>query len=361
MSPGAAPVNAPGHHQTVIIAVSNGCATALVTMASPRRLAYHGPMLRAAPADPLDAAQVHGVLSHAVPTTADPPFWLAWHLSPLPTLVILAAGLTYLLSWRALRRKGRARLGIALPIAYGLGLGALALALLGPLDTFNDESFSLHMLQHLALVQVAAPLLVLGRPWQVLLRALPSRMVGRVTHALLGPRIGRGLWRVVAHPLTAFLAFNLPMALWHLPGSYVAALRDGRLHDLEHLSFFLGALLLWWQVLPPAPHRPPSSAGARAALLFGSAMVGDVVAAGLTLSTRLLYAPYAGLAGLGGRDALADQQLGGKVMWLGGLMFYALLLRVLLGAFRADLEPPAPRGPAAAPQPPPPAGPGEGA
>lgn len=332
-------------------------------MASSRRLAYHGLMIRSASADLLYAADVHVVPTHAVPTTVAQPFWLAWHLSPLPTLVILAAGLLYALAWRALRRRGAARLGIGLAIAYGLGLAALAVALLGPLDSFNDDSFSLHMLQHLALVQVAAPLLILGRPWQVLLQALPSRMVGKATHALLRPRVGRGLWRVAAHPLTALVAFNLPMALWHMPGPYVAALGDDRLHDLEHLSFFLGALLLWWQILPPAPHRPPSSVGARAALLFGSAMVGDVVAAGLTLSTRLLYAPYAGRAGLGGRDALADQQLGGKVMWLGGLMFNALLLRMLLGAFRADLEPAAPRGPAAAP-PPAPAPPpdsGEGA
>lgn len=328
-------------------------------MASSRRLAYHGPMIRSASAVPLGAAQVHAVSTHAVPTTVDQPFWLAWHLSPLPTLVLLTAGLLYTLSWRALRRRGKAQLGIGLAVAYGLGLAALTVALLGPLDTFNDDSFSLHMLQHLALVQVAAPLLVLGRPWQVLLQALPSRLVGKATHALLRPRLGRGLWRVAAHPLTALVAFNLPMALWHLPGPYVAALGDGRVHDLEHLSFFLGALLLWWQILPPAPHRPPSSVGARAALLFGSALVGDVVAAGLTLSTRVLYAPYAGRIGLGGRDALADQQLGGKVMWLGGLMFYALLLWVLLGAFRADLEPASTHRAAASP--PPPSRPGEGA
>lgn len=307
-------------------------------MASARLLAYHGPMIRSASADPFGAAQVQVVPTHAVPTTVDQPFWLAWHFSPLPTLVILAAGLFYALSWRALRRRGAARLGIGLPTAYGLGLAALAVALLGPLDTFNDDSFSLHMLQHLALVQVAAPLLVLGRPWQVLLQAMPSRLVGKATHALLRPRVGRGLWRVAVHPLTALVAFNLPMALWHLPGPYVAALGDGRVHDLEHLSFFFGALLLWWQVLPPAPHRPPSSASARALLLFSSAAVGDGVAAGLTLSTRLLYAPYAGRVGLGGRDALADQRLGGLIMWLGGAMFYLLLFRVLYGAFRAGLE-----------------------
>ena len=277
------------------------------------------------------------VRSHAVPTPSDQGFWTAWHLAPLPTLILLTAAAVYALAWRAIRRRGASRLGVGLPIAYALGLASLAVALLGPLDTFNDDSFSLHMLQHLALVQVAAPLLILGRPWQVLLQGLPTRWIGGATHAVFGRRSGRGLWRLLAHPVTAFLAFNGCMAVWHLPGPYVAALLDERVHDLEHVSFFLSALLLWWHVLPPLPHRPPSSATARALLVFGSGMVGDVVAAGLTLSTRILYAPYADRLGLGGRDALADQQLGGLVMWLSGGVFYLLLFWVLYEAFRADL------------------------
>lgn len=284
------------------------------------------------------APPIHGVPPfHAVPPPGDQGFWLAWHLAPLPTLVLLTAAVLYAVAWRAVRRRGASRLSVGLPVAYVLGLTVWAVALLGPLDLFKQESFSLHMLQHLALVQVAAPLLILGRPWQVLLQAVPTRWTGLFTHAVFGRRSGRGLWRLLAHPLTAFLAFNGCMALWHLPGPYVAALLDERVHDLEHVSFFLSALLLWWHVLPPAPHRPPSSATARALLVFGSGMVGDVIAAGLTLSTRILYAPYAGRPGLGGRDALADQALGGLIMWISGGVFYLLLFWVLYGAFRADL------------------------
>jgi putative membrane protein len=301
-------------------------------MATDSQLAYHVDMNRLPASVALRLPP-----THAITTAADQPFWLAWQSTPLPSGILLTAAAIYAIAWRSIRRRGASRLGLALPFAYALGLASLAVALFGPLDTFNDESFSLHMLQHLALVQVAAPLLILGRPWQVLLQAVPTRWTGLFTHAVFGRRSGRGLWRLLAHPLTAFLAFNGCMAVWHLPGPYVAALLDERVHDLEHVSFFLSALLLWWHVLPPAPHRPPSSATARALLVFGSGMVGDVIAAGLTLSTRILYAPYAGRPGLGGRDALADQALGGLIMWISGGGFYLLLFWVLYGAFRADL------------------------
>ncbi len=280
--------------------------------------------------------------AHVVPDPAESHFWTAWHPAwPLFGLLLALAAL-YLVAWHRRRRPGPA--GASPPgslrprhaAAYLAGLAAVAFALAGPLDAWNAASFSLHMLQHLCLVLVAAPLLIIGRPWQVLLLALPGRLTGRLSRAILRSGTGRALWRGITHPLTAFIAFNGAMVLWHLPALYVAALVDERLHQAEHLAFLCSALLLWYQVLPPPPHRPPSSTTARALLLFGTALAGDVVAAGLTLSTRVLYPPYAGLPGLGGRDALADQSLGGLVMWLSGAVFYLLTFWVLVADFRRD-------------------------
>lgn len=282
--------------------------------------------------------------AHAVPDPAESHFWAAWHPAWALFGLLLAFAALYLAAWQHRRRPGPA--GAAPPgslrprhaVAYLAGLAAVAFALAGPLDAWNAASFSLHMLQHLCLVLVAAPLLVLGRPWQVIAQGLPRQVVGRVSRAVLRPELGRRTWRLALHPLTAFAFFNGAMVLWHLPALYVAALVDEGLHQAEHLTFLISALLLWYQVLPPPPHRPPSSTTARALLLFGTALAGDVVAAGLTLSTRVLYPPYAGRPGLGGRDALADQSLGGLIMWLSGAVFYLLTFWVLVVDFRRDRE-----------------------
>lgn len=271
---------------------------------------------------------------HAVPDPAEIHFWAAWHpaWALFAALALLAA--VYFWGWRRARLRAVRALGPRQAVAYLAGLGAVAFALAGPLDAWNQASFSLHMLQHLCLVLVAAPLLVIGRPWVAFATLLATGGALGTMGRLFARRSVLAAWRLLRHPATAFLAFNGAMVLWHLPAAYVAALRQPGLHEAEHLSFLLGALLLWWQVLPSPPHRPATSVEGRALLLFGTALAGDVVAAGLSLSTRLLYPPYAGRLGLGGRDALADQRLGGLLMWVSGGLFYLLTFWVLWQGFR---------------------------
>ena len=143
-------------------------------------------------------------------------------------------------------RAGRGQ-GIAVwqAIAFAIGLGSLALALLSPLAWLSDVLFSAHMTQHEILMLVSAPLLCLGRPLIATLWAAPPQWrerMGRWTHR---PAV-TATWRSLTAPLAVFLVHAVTLWLWHAPALYEAALRHGGVHALQHLSFVLTAALFWW-------------------------------------------------------------------------------------------------------------------
>jgi len=123
----------------------------------------------------------------------------------------------------------------------------------------------------------------------------------------------------------------LVLWLWHLPGPYEAALRSGPLHDLEHLVFFVAALLFWWPALAPGPRLAPAPHPAtRVAYLVLGAL--QSAALGLLLSSRAepLYTTYAATAPAWGLTAAEDQAWGGVLMWsVGAAVDMAAVLVVL--------------------------------
>lgn len=229
-------------------------------------------------------------------------------------LALCASGLLYAAGLlRLWRRAGRGH-GVR-PLqasAFALGWTTLAAALLSPVDAWGARLFSAHMLQHELLMVVAAPLLVLGRPFGAWLFALPAgwrRAIGRATR---GPR-----WRHCWHALTGALGgWSLHAAAlwaWHVPRLFEAALASPGLHALQHLSFLATALLFWWPVLGPAARHQP---GAALLSLFTTMLHTAALGALLALAASPWYAAYAVTAPAAGWDPLADQQLGGLIMWV---------------------------------------------
>ena len=211
---------------------------------------------------------------------------------------------------------------------YG-GLATLFIALVSPLDTVAEQLFWIHMIQHLLLLLIAAPLLVLGRPAIVFLWGFSRygrRRVGRLWTALGLHRAIEGLM----HPLLAWVLFCGVFVLWHFPGPYQAALRNEELHTLEHVSFLLTALMFWSIVIEPSGRRR---------LAYGPTMVFVVTAAVLSglpgaliaLAPRPLYPAHAEGAAAWGLTLLQDQQLAGIVMWIpGGFVYLAAVAFVFL-------------------------------
>jgi cytochrome c oxidase assembly factor CtaG len=206
-----------------------------------------------------------------------------------------------------------------------LGLGALLVALASPIDTIALELFSVHMVQHMLLLAVAAPLLLAGAPVRPLLRGLPVTLRHSVVRALARNTAFRALVHVLRQPLVAAALYVVGLYAWHVPALYDAAVENPTIHVLEHTWFFGTALLFWSVVIDPVPFRAtlPYAARIPFLLLVGAAQ-NTILGGLLAFSDRLYYVHYATTTAAYGLDPVIDQHLGGAIMWVpGDLIFLA--------------------------------------
>lgn len=256
---------------------------------------------------------------------------ISWDPRLEVALALLVAGGLYTLGWwRLARRAPRSRRGTTLVPALG-GLAGIAVALLSPLDGLADRLFVAHMLQHMLLIMVAAPALLLANPFPIVLWALPAPVRRRAGRRLTRASPFGRVWRGVTAMPFAWVGSASILWFWHLPLAYDAALSDRVLHDLEHVTFFLGGLVFWWPVIHPAPRfREPAPHAFRIVYLVLGAFQTATLGLLLTLAPVVLYRSYATMAGHGSLGALDDQAWGGVVMWgVGGLIEMIAILLLL--------------------------------
>lgn len=224
-----------------------------------------------------------------------------WHAEVVLAIVVVAW--LYTRWWRTSAPLERAR-----PVAFLGALLALLLALNGPLhDLSDDYLFSAHMVQHLMLTLVVAPLALAGTP--------PALADALLRPLLRWRAIGTGL-RTLTRPVPAFALYAIALIGWHLPGPYDAAVHTHALHIVEHVVLLGTATLGWWPVVSPSSALPALPYGAQLLYLFVFGMPMTVVAAFVTAAEQPLYRAYAAAPRLFGLSALADQRLGGVIMWV---------------------------------------------
>jgi putative membrane protein len=254
--------------------------------------------------------------------------WHGWSIQ-LPLAYVAIAGALYWVGGRRYSRAGPQPLRTA---SFVAGLATIVLALESPIDGYADQLFWVHMLQHVLLLTVAPPLILLGRPWPRMWRALPLQ-----SRAKLGRAAVQSKWmapvRALARPWPAWLLFNVTFVAWHIPAAYNLTLTSNSVHDIEHAMFFFTGLLFWARVIDPGPLRPRMMWPARIAYVVGAMVVGWVLAITLVLVQHPIYPHYALLAHRpGGISALTDQQLAGGVMWVPGSLSYTIAM--MLGVYR---------------------------
>jgi putative membrane protein len=203
---------------------------------------------------------------------------------------------------------------------FFLGLAALLAALVSVIDAYATVSFAIHMVQHMLLTVVAAPLVMLGAPIRPLLRGLPARVRSSIVRPLARAESVRTLVHLVRHPLVAAALYVGGLYAWHLPNLYDAALLDARVHVIEHAWFFSTALIFWSVVIDPEPFRATLGYGTRLPYLLVLGAAQNTVLGGiLSFSSRLLYTAYAGIGtAVFGMDPVTDQRVGGAIMWVVG-------------------------------------------
>jgi putative membrane protein len=272
------------------------------------------------------AAAAHGGAAHG---EID---WLDWSARPGVLWPILAASAIYAAGILRLWRRAGAGRGVSRRRAgaFAAGLLVLVVALMSPLDAITGTYFSLHMVQHLLLILVAAPLLVLGSPEVALLWALPERWRsrgGRIEHALarsiVGPAVGGG-----RGPVLVLVVATGVLWAWHSPQLYELAARNDAVHTAEHTGFLVTSILFWATVLRVRASERLGN-GLRVLYVFAMAMQGSVLGALITFARLPLYASHVEAARAWGFDALEDQQVAGLSMWVPPAALYVGVIAYL--------------------------------
>jgi cytochrome c oxidase assembly factor CtaG len=236
------------------------------------------------------------------------------------------------LVFRVNRRHPRAPVPAWRIAAWNAGVVVVLVALVTGIDAYADELLTVHMVQHLLLAMIAPPLMALGAPVTLILRAAGPETRRR----RLLPWLHASPVRVLASPVVAWALFSAVLWFTHFSPLFELALENDTVHELEHALFLATAILFWWPVVAadPVPHR--MGFGGRFVYLFLQMPVSAAVGLAIYFAPSVLYAHYAADRAWG-PSPLVDQQIGGLVMWAAGdLIMLAAITGLLAAWVRAD-------------------------
>ncbi len=247
---------------------------------------------------------------------------MTWTLAPGPVLLVLILGGLYLPRWWRVRRHGGAA---AAPVwrllSYLFGLTCLVIALISPIDRLAEQSFTMHMVQHLLLLDLV-PIGLIGGLTKVLLRPATRRLMA--LEKALGP---------LMHPAVAVVLYVAAMWVWHVPAVYDAALESDTVHVLEHVVFLSVGLLYWWLLLSPIRSRFHTTVMGPLVYMLSTKLGVGILGILLTFAPDSLYPYYEGRDPIWGLTVEGDQALGGEIMTLEQMIVMGVALVILL--FRA--------------------------
>jgi putative membrane protein len=252
---------------------------------------------------------------------------MGWQLHPdvLFWIVLLEGGYLTLAIRGARRHPLAQRLNRRRLVTYSLGVFVLWIAAGTPIHDWGERYlFSVHMVQHLLMTMIAAPLLLLGTPDWMVRPFLTSRRVFPVA-------------RVLTLPLVALVIFNLTTVFTHLPNFMDYVLQHHEAHFFAHILLMFTALLMWWPIFSPLPELPRLSFGPQVIYLFVQSLVPSIVASFLTYGTTILYQFYVTAPRRWGMSPYEDQVLAGLIMKLaGGFLIFGLMAVVFFRWFNQE-------------------------
>jgi putative membrane protein len=253
---------------------------------------------------------------------------IVWSLDPAPLIPVVLYAYLYTRRFITVRRETGGRGASWLQAACAAGAVLVLLAeLVSPIDRLGEDYlFSMHMVQHILLGDIA-PLLVLLSLSRVMMRPLTRRLMS--IERALGP---------FAHPATGIAVWLFFIYLWHIPAMYDAALRHSGIHALEHVCFFTGGVALWWPLIQPVPMRRRLT-GLQPLMYIFAAKVGlAVLGIYLAWSTSVAYDYYTHVPRIWGLSAIEDQNAGGAIMLVEQSLVLVIVMTVLLIRMLAQSE-----------------------
>ena len=262
-------------------------------------------------------------------------FWTTWSLQPSVILPLAVAVILYArgvhLAWK---KAGRDR-GVRTWQAYSFFLGVLALiaALVWPLDALGESLFAAHMGQHIVLMGLAAPLLVLGLPVPTIMRAVPKSCQRNLAFLAASKPWRRG-WSWLTGIIVATVLQLVVFLVWHIPSAIALSLENDVVHSIMHSSLFGSALFFWTAV---ARWRE-TGFGARIFALVINLKFSLIIGGLLVFGPKAFYTSYGSRGAAWGVSLLEDQQLAGALMMTAGAMMYLGGALILSAAWFNALE-----------------------
>ncbi len=257
--------------------------------------------------------------AHEDATLTEQTAWTAWNLTPdivIPTALVAIIYIVGMLRRRAITEP--------LPpwrhAAFFGGLAAVFLSLQSPIDPIAERLFWMHQIQHLLLRMIGPMLIALAAPQGILSAGLRATLGGNVVKPIVSNGALRSVFRFLARPTVATILFVAALYVWEVPRYHNLAIVNEPVHYVMHVTMLIAGLLFWWLVFDQRPARQGLRYGVRLMMLWVVTLSNIVLGAYTVLKSDVLYGAYDIAGRLFGISPLADEQLGGVVIWIPGSM-----------------------------------------
>jgi len=251
----------------------------------------------------------------------------------LPVTVALAlVASVYLYGWFRLRRDSPTLLPPWRLVAFMGGLFFFWSVVASPLAMLDHDLLTVHMINHLVLMAVGAPLVLAGAPFLLLSHPFPTELDNAVQNSVRSSAPAQRLARLIKHPIFCWLCATATVIGWHLPAVFRLAMRSPWWHHAEYASFMLAGILFWWPVVQPMSTGSERPSWSTPLYLFLATLPCDILSAFLVFCGRIVYPSYLSAPRLFNLSPMQDQQCAGALMWV--FVTFAYLLPAIVITLR---------------------------
>jgi putative membrane protein len=263
-----------------------------------------------------------------------------WAIPAVSGLAFSSLAILYSLGWFRLQKDLPNSISVWHFAGFICGVLSVGVVWATPLAHLDHQLLTAHMVQHLVLMTVAAPLISSGEPCVVLRKVFPRRFTCFSAQLIPFTAI-HAIWRFFTQPVLCWFAGTACVIVWHVPGAFEFGMRSEWWHEFEKLTFLVCGLLFWLPVVRHWPNDKRRPQWSIALYLFLATLPCDALSSFLTFCGRVVYAAYASGSEPIKSSALRDQEFAGSMMWV-WVTFVHLIPAVMI-AFRMLSDPPRPR------------------
>jgi putative membrane protein len=235
-------------------------------------------------------------------------------ISSVMTVILVLLVFVYSRGWFRLQRASPILFPPWRVAAFVAGMFSLWIVLGSPLAALDHQLLTVHMMKHLLLMTVGAPLILLGAPAMPLLCGLPKWPM-RLS-PLLRSRTPPLLGHFLSNPVFCWLAGTAAVIAWHIPTLFQLGLSSNTWHIVEDVCFLSAGLLFWRPIIRTAPREAKGPQWSLPLYLFLATLPCDILSAFLTFCGRVVYPSYVSAARIVNLSPLQDQECAGALMWV---------------------------------------------